>query len=136
MDSQNNQQDEDKFTTRSFCFILQNGFESQRGYKMKFKTWLEDQRRKPTIGNKHTKDHAHGKRGQLAGNVRYSGKGGFGSTQQPNNFRNRDQQKPQNEIVDAILGGAAGGLAGYAADKAAKALSARKKKKEEERNGK
>jgi hypothetical protein len=107
---------------------------------MKFKIWLEEeQRRKSTIGNKHHKDHAHGKRGQLAGNVRYSGKGGFGSTQQPNNFRN-NQPDPQNknEIFDAVVGGVASGLAGYAAGKAVNVLAKRKRKKEEEKekNGK
>jgi superfamily I DNA/RNA helicase len=41
---------------------------------------------------KHHKDQKHGKQGQIAGNPRYSGKRGWGSTQQPNNFRTKNKE--------------------------------------------
>ena len=60
---------------------------------MRFKQWIENASQRGMWWkkkSKHHKDHAHTPRGQIAGNVRYSGKGGYGSTQQPNKFRTKD----------------------------------------------
>ncbi len=60
---------------------------------MKFKTWLEtqDDRRARWLRRKSQQDGKTSKQGQVAGNVRYNGKSGYGSTQQPNRFRTKDQ---------------------------------------------
>ena len=55
---------------------------------MKFKTWFEGQQNKARwLRRKAQTDGKTSKQGQVAGNVRYSGKGGYGSTQQPGKFR-------------------------------------------------
>ena len=57
-----------------------------------FLEWLELKETRQGREGKHHKDHDHSKRGHVAGNPRYSGKGGMGTSQRPQDFRTK--QKP------------------------------------------
>ena len=61
-----------------------------------FVEWLELKETRQGREGKHNKDYDHGKRGHVAGNPRYSGKGGMGTTQRPQDFRTKQKPEAKN----------------------------------------